>query len=455
MKPSNYNFIWPVRGQEKVIIFNSRTTALIEVEKTKIDLLTLGQFEYDSLSPDEKKFVNDLKFGGFVLDDVLDEIKILKFTYNNIKYNGLGLGLTIAPTLQCNFDCSYCYEKSIENQSNIKKENQYMSEKTQQELLKFIENAAKTANNVSIAWYGGEPLLAKEIIFDLTEKIMSITEENKIRYSANMITNGYLIAVEPDLIQKLKDSQINSFQITIDGPPDIHNSRRKLKKNQGPTFDEVLEAIKLLKENDIMVSLRINVDHSNMDGVLKLLDILEVNNLKDIPLHLGHISSNSTGCNSIEGSCATMEEFTLLNQTFHETLRLGGFETGQTPYYPDIAYPCCANQMNSFVIDSDGDIFKCWSEIGEKSARIGNITDLPHRKKEEQMHEIQWMTWEPFEYTKCLECKLLPICMGGCSYKTMFVDNERPNCGEWKYSLEHYVRIRYDHEKKKITGRKS
>ena len=271
-----------------------------------------------------------------------------------------------------------------------------------------------------------------------------------------MITNGYLLTKDPDIVQKLKDSRIKTFQITLDGPPEVHNSRRMLKGDSGPTFDQVLEGVKLLTANELVVSLRVNVDRSNMDGASKLLDILEENNLKDIAIHLGHVSADTAGCKSIEGSCTAMEEFTVLNQTFHETLRQRGFKTGQMPHYPRIAHACGANRMNAFVLDPDGDMYKCWSEIGDKPARIGNIVDFKQRGKNERMHEIRWLTWEPFEYADCVKCKMLPICMGGCGYRAMFVNKDRPDCAEWKYSLEHYVRARFKREKEiKAAGEKS
>ena len=64
-------------------------------------------------------------------------------------------------------------------------------------------------------------------------------------------------------------------------------------------------ADKLLTANELEVSLRINVDSSNMNEALKLLDILEDNNLKDIAIHLGHVSADTAGCKSIENSCTT------------------------------------------------------------------------------------------------------------------------------------------------------
>ena len=449
MKPSIYNFIWPTDSHEKVMLFNSLTTSLAEAENSHTDLLDLASFDYDRLPADSKRFVDELIKGGFIVDDEADEQKILKYTYNSNKYNRIGLTLTIAPTMHCNFACTYCYEQSGQSLDTRAEDTVFMPEDVQEALLQYIERAAKTVKSVFITWYGGEPLLGKEIIFDLSKKIIDIANENKIVYFAGMITNGYLLAEDSGMIQKLKDSHIRSYQITLDGPPEVHNSRRMRKGDNGPTFDQVLEGLKRLKANELSVSLRINVDHSNRDGAIKLLDILEENDLKEIPIELGRISADTAGCKSIESSCTTMEEFSVLDRAFRETLRTRGFKAGQKPEYPHIAHTCGANRMNAFVLDPDGDMYKCWSEIGNKPARIGNIMDIDQRTRQERMHEIRWLTWEPFEYPDCLECKILPLCMGSCGYRAMFVNRDKPDCAEWKYCLEQSLRARFSWEKKK------
>ncbi|AKB78492.1 arylsulfatase regulator [Methanosarcina horonobensis HB-1 = JCM 15518] len=38
---------------------------------------------------------------------------------------------------------------------------------------------------------------------------------------------------------------------------------------------------------------------------------------------------------------------------------------------------------------------------------------------------------------------MLPICMGGCAHQAMFINGGRPECKEWKYGLEHYVRTKF------------
>ncbi|MBP2632991.1 MAG: AslB [Firmicutes bacterium] len=448
MKPSHYNFIFPTDPSKKLIIYNSLTSALAELERPYMHLLNTPHFNYDALSADKKQFIDKLLQGGFILEDSIDELKILKFVHNSNKYDNADLALTIAPTLHCNFNCTYCYEQTNSKQVSRSNQAPYMPENIQLDLLHFIKQKAKILKNLFITWYGGEPLLCKDLIFDLSKKIIAIAQEYKVNYFANIITNGYLLTDDRDMLQKLKNSKIETFQITLDGPPDVHNTRRMLKNNNGPTFDRILKGIKLLAANDMEVSLRINIDKTNMAAAVKLLDILAASNLSGLIIYLGQVSADTAGCASIKDSCLTTKEFSVIKQTFCKILQQKGFKTSTSIDYPHIASPCGATRMNTFVVDPEGTIYKCWSEIGNRNSRIGTISDLSQRNEGDLMREVRWINWNPFDYDDCISCKILPICMGNCGYRAMFINNG-PDCTEWKYNLEHYVHARFNYEKNK------
>lgn len=440
MKPSAYNFVWSTDDPEKAIVFNSLTTALAEVRKSRTGLLNVSQFDYALLPENEKQFVDELQKGGFVVEDAADELKTVKFAYNSDKYDSSLTRLIIAPTLACNFACSYCFEQSEKSQSRKSEQNAFMPDSVKQDLLSYVEKTVKTGKDIFVTWYGGEPLLAKDIIFDLSQKIIALTEENNVEYSAGMVTNGYLLSENPDIVQNLKGSRIKFIHVTLDGPREVHDSRRMLKGSNGPTFDRILDGVRLLKTNDIETYIRVNIDRSNIENISSLLDVLKENNLSDVFIYLGHVIPYTAGCKSYESSCMLTEEFSKINQEFYKNLNLMGFQAGRKSYYPRFARACDANRTNAFVLDPDGDMYKCWTEIGNKTASIGKIGDLIRQDNEKVNHEIQWLTWEPFEYSDCLKCKMLPICMGGCAHQAMFINRGRPECKEWKYGLENYVR---------------
>ena len=81
-----------------------------------------------------------------------------------------------------------------------------------EELLKYIEGAVKSVRSLHVVWCGGEPLLAMEIVSGLSRRIIAIAEAGRVEYSADMVTNGYLISEDPGVVRRLRDSRIESFQ---------------------------------------------------------------------------------------------------------------------------------------------------------------------------------------------------------------------------------------------------
>lgn len=163
--------------------------------------------------------------GNYIVHDDMDELKLLKYRNYNGKFSSGALGLVIAPTLACNFACPYCYETPKAG---------LMDKKVQDSLIEMIEENAKNKNNISITWYGGEPLLAKEMIFDFSQRAIEICERENVKYSAYIVTNGYLI--DEETIENMKKAKITGAQITVDGPPSIHNKRRILKNSDEETL---------------------------------------------------------------------------------------------------------------------------------------------------------------------------------------------------------------------------
>jgi uncharacterized protein len=367
------------------------------------------------------------------MNDNIDELKLIKFRHFNGKFSNESLGLTIAPTLNCNFACPYCYESPKKG---------FMSEEVQKAILDMVYEAAKKRKEISITWYGGEPLLAKDIIYDMSEKVIKICEENGAKYSSYIVTNGYLLT--DDMIEKFKKYKIDGAQLTIDGPPDIHNRRRKLKGDGEDTFDVILNSVKKLKESKMNVTIRINIDRTNVDRVEELLDIIEENGLKDVIISLGHVTAYTEACMSITDSCLNTEEYAKENVKYQNILHERGFNAQSYPYYPGIkANYCCADSISAFVMDHEGYMYKCWNDVGNVDRAVGQVTKLKEQPNEDMyMRNINYIFWTPFDHEECIECELLPICMGGCPFNGAN-KGMKPDCEKWKYNLEEVLKLIY------------
>ena len=84
---------------------------------------------------------------GLLVSDGLDEIEHLKEISSACRMQSKSLSFTIAPTLNCNFRCPYCYEDGKRYGS--------MSDQCVDQVIKHINGMAldNQADSLQIAWY--------------------------------------------------------------------------------------------------------------------------------------------------------------------------------------------------------------------------------------------------------------------------------------------------------------
>lgn len=414
MKQSYYNHFIKLNNNEGYLAYNCRSNSLAIIEEENYN--KYADFVLSNKEIDDENLVEDLKKGLFLIDDDIDELKVLRYKMYKDRFNMHSLGLTIAPTSDCNFRCIYCYEKNSIRQKD-------MTPQVEDAIVNFVEEQSDSIKSMTIAWYGGEPLMRFDIIERLSERIISICEKKNIQYFSSIVTNGYLLT--PEILKKFDDYNIISMQITIDGRKEIHDKRRFLADGCG-SFDKIFNNLKEYKELLPQVDLRINVDKNNRNDVNYIYDLLKKENLLDkVTPYLGHVK-DSNNCYKDE-KCVNNKDFSELTYDFQEYTN-----RNLKTFYPLLVTNCCGtDSLNSFVIDSDGELYKCWDEIGIKSFSVGNILD----NLTINMRNINYLTLDPTLHPRCSKCKFLPICMGGCPISFASKDN----CIYFKYNLEKYL----------------
>ncbi len=134
MKASLYN-MW-IKEKEEAFLYNTLTGAFVKVNPDNIfRIKNILKKPNSFLESKNEEIFKQLLFGGFLIPDELDELKILKFRNMWGRFRGFNsLGLVIAPTLACNFRCLYCYQKIKEID---------MNEEIQNQLIEFVKKALK------------------------------------------------------------------------------------------------------------------------------------------------------------------------------------------------------------------------------------------------------------------------------------------------------------------------
>lgn len=402
MRLSRFHILFK-KGNE-YFLYNTKTLSLNKISHEMFCVLNASKANDRSLEHLPKEFIQILQKNKFTDDkDSSDTDYRNKQEYRKRmeSFCNTTLSLIIAPTLSCNFACPYCYEKSLPN--NI------MKEKVEDAIVNFIKNFDKTCDKIELCWEGGEPLIGFDSMKSLIEKIK--TRSNlKINYQS-IVTNGYLIT--PDICDYFNSENIDFAQITIDGKPETHNKSRILK-NGKPTYDRIINNIDLLTEKapKCLVLVRTNIHDGNKNEYAELHKELSARwkgrNVAVVPAFVQPCSNCSVKCCSPEEK----SDFLLNLKMNHNINRPEIKPTIRTGH-------CSATKENCYIIDPDGNLYKCWNDIGIKERCVGNVFE---GIKNNTLIARYIIGSDKYKDEKCMQCSLFPICDGGCNRLRM--DNQ-------------------------------
>lgn len=431
MKSSRYNFLSQTDKGEK-LIFNALSGALATIDEVHLRELSLieGNEEKKSTLSEEERIniYQPLLKGGFIYpDDFPDELDLISFNYDRGKYASEYMNLTIAPTMDCNFNCYYCYEKWRNAKAGFP-----MSEETENAVIKFIDFNMVNKKYLSVTWYGGEPLLALDNIWRLSLAFLDICKRRNCEYSAAIVTNGYFL--DKKAVDGLVRLKVKSAQVTIDGLKEVHDSRRFDVKN-GPSFDVIMRNIEYAKKYmDIVI--RMNVDRQNIDDIESFLNYLKERVLDDnCGVYMGRVLDCSDALISRDTRLLLDSAEYLIKEKEIMTKVIDNQKIKHFGSYPaPLVLPCGSININTFSIDPRGYVYKCWELLGVEANAIFHISKpelLNNRNK-------KWIDWDPKDDEECRICKFLPLCNGGCVLRAM---DGKKSCSYWKENLQDMLGI--------------
>jgi uncharacterized protein len=373
-----------------------------------------------ALSTAEQELLKQLEYGHFMYPDQSDEFLTLKFLHGSARYDRSQLALIVAPTLACNMACPYCYEGNKSGK---------MTPEIVDLIVSFVEKRARALEKLDINWYGGEPLLAMDIIEDLSNRFINLGREKQFTYTSSIVSNGYLLS--PEVVDRLVALNVSVCQVTLDGPARLHNLKRPLK-NGKDSFRTIVDNLKYACTK-MLISVRINIDKTYDASVIaELLGELKQAGLeRRVAVNFGQLEPTSLACAAVAEACYEVADFSQVEIGFYRQLLDEGFRIEKLPS-PTAAF-CMAHQINSFVVDPEGYLYRCWNYIGDHQKAMGNIRDAINYQNP---NFTRLFAFDPFADELCSNCDILPLCMGGCPANRVDrgLTTEKV-CQSWKHNL--------------------
>lgn len=272
------------------------------------------------------------------------------------------LDLTILPVEQCNFRCTYCYETFVDG---------LMSPAVVASLKSLIRQRSADLRYLRLGWFGGEPLLARDIVLDISSHAHELATAHRFAFFSGMSTNGYLLDLA--LVRRLVAAGVTSFQVSVDGKASHHN-RMRPRRNGGESFARIWSNLLEIRRSDVPVSVIIRVHYSkdNVDEIFAFTD--------DLREHFGDDRRFTIFFKTIEKlggpNDASIHTFAPGEAVEIKRRLLERLHGSMEELLPEgSSYVCYAAKPNAFVIRKDGRIVKCTVGLDEPHNLVGQLGD--------------------------------------------------------------------------------
>jgi len=338
------------------------------------------------------------------------------------------------PTYSCNFGCSYCYQQGYDVQPAFS---------GTEAVAAFFGYITKNfaGRNKYVTLFGGEPLLPDNNTRMLIDYF--VTRCSELNLDLAVVTNGYLLK---EYIPVLVRAHIREIQVTLDGPEEVHNSRRPLKGGKG-TFIQIAEGIDAALAAGMPVNLRVVLDRDNIESLVLLAKYAIDKGWTSSPLFKTQLGRNYElhYCQSQKSRLFSRidlyRELYNLIKRFPEILAFHKpaysvskflFENGELP---GPLFDSCPGCKTEWAFDYTGRIYSCTATVGKPGEELGTF----YPKVSLDIETVNsWQQRDVLSVAACRNCNLQLACGGGCA--SIAFNKEKnlhsPDCRPVKELLE-------------------
>lgn len=412
MKLSIYNYIQKV-CRNKYLVWNTFSGAILSL--TRQEFIELTNLSGPTFDKNKEDYISN----NIIVRANEDELGIIEQKRKDAYFNTKGCSFRVVTTTACNARCAYCYEQLSETCT--------INQKVADDILNYIFKEIEGKETFSITWFGGEPLINKNIINYMNKKIREHISNKPIKYTNRIITNASLF--DEALCKLAKEEwKLDSIQITLDGTRKKHN---KIKNYIGikDAFSLTIKNINTLLKYDLPVVIRLNYGLQNYRDLKRLIKYLKTNLIKKVNIYPSPIFSINGNENS---SVIQMKKLGKYHYGINKCLKKCGFKEHIIDFPVAKANPCGSTLPTYKVIMPDGRFFKCATEMKYNDHCVGSIYE---GIKDTEIHK-KWLNLNLDE--ECKKCVYLPICQGGCRAQQICSD-DMMKCCITKYAQNYIV----------------
>lgn len=319
----------------------------------------------------------------------------------------------------CNLRCAYCY---AEGGTYGHEEPRMLNHESARKAVRYLLDKSGDLDQVTIIFFGGEPLLNMEAVQAATDEAHLLEEKTGKKVHLSLTTNGTLL--DADTVSFLHRNRV-SVAISLDGPEDLHNRNRPDLNGRG-TYEQILSRLRPLLENSpTPVAARVTLLPDQWARVAEVFDHLlelgvhEVGIAPASPITHELLPTEQQQADLLQGFRCLAERFVSEAQSgnllpFSNILDLlGRLHVGQTKSIS------CGAGLGYLAVDANEQFFLCHRLAGEESFRLGSLdSGVDAQKVHACLHSLDNGRQED-----CSNCWARTLCAGGCHYENHLREN--------------------------------
>ncbi len=313
----------------------------------------------------------------------------------------------------CNMRCKYCY-----GDGGSYADKGTMSYETAKAAIDFLFEQTNDDKDLSVTFFGGEPLMNFGLIQKITEYIRVLEKNMNKKCYLNMTSNATLLSEE--IISFCEKNRI-AVQISIDGNKRVQNTNRYFVNQKG-SYDCVLDKTKKWRDKEC-VSCRATVTACSL-------------NITDSFYHLDALGFRSIMFAPAENLLSDKEYEELDQQyldyldEFERLVKTGDYKRARKAKLIMGALPkieksgirslACGVGRNMYAIDINGDVYPCQRFVNNKEYCLGNIFERKFKQADflESIHISA--------HSQCKNCWVKNLCLGNCPHDNL-ISTQRVN----------------------------
>lgn len=336
-------------------------------------------------------------------DALLLTLRVLNERHNRTDYPLIHLELVVAEA--CNLRCDYCF---CGPQRDL-----LMDEGTGRQAIDYLLRESGAATQLYVTFFGGEPLLAIDIVCRLTDYGNEAAGRFDKKISWSMTTNGTLL--NEATLEALQNKKLKIL-ISIDGDREAHD-RHRLTPDGSSAYDRVVKSLPLVEQYQPWMGARMTITPDNVDrasdNVRHLLDL----GFKQLLIAPAECRGwNRTARNRFSREMVNAaKHYYERKQTGN--LKIERFEPAE--FLPE-SKPCagrrgCKAGRTSVAVTPDKTVYACSKFINSASSQkphtlgtLGSGDEIAIRDR--LPADLRQTPWRQ----ACLSCDFLFRCTGGC-----------------------------------------